>query len=152
MNPEEFLALPVIERVRHYAAEARRLRGEGGAEAYAGRVRLIHAALRRLWATQGPNAITEAETVILRTALAEAGVELDRTSVYASWIFPGVPASQPGKKRRTHCFNCKRPLGLNPAPECEKCGWYICECGACRCTAKNPFHLRFRFSGDGEKF
>jgi len=55
-------------------------------------------------------------------------------------IQPPDVVRESGRKRRlTHCYACKEEDGtfhhLDNAvrPECTRCGWIICECGACGC-------------------
>jgi hypothetical protein len=35
--------------------------------------------------------------------------------------------------RRTHCWKCWENLNSRQYQKCEKCGWIICDCGACGC-------------------
>lgn len=53
-------------------------------------------------------------------------------SVGVEWI-GSRPFRRRTDTRRTHCWRCKRDLSSSDNPICERCGWLICECGACAC-------------------
>lgn len=44
------------------------------------------------------------------------------------------------KRRITHCYNCKLHLDNRIDIECCKCGWIICDCGACGCGYVGATH------------
>jgi len=46
---------------------------------------------------------------------------------------PDVTRGSTRRHRVTHCYSCKFSLNNAINPECSKCGWIICECGACGC-------------------
>lgn len=48
-------------------------------------------------------------------------------------VAPEVLRHSIKKRRVTHCYRCKSHLDNSITPECSKCGWIICECGACGC-------------------
>lgn len=33
--------------------------------------------------------------------------------------------------RVSNCWNCKQPIATGLNPDCDSCGWLICDCGAC---------------------
>ena len=43
-----------------------------------------------------------------------------------------------GRRRVTHCYNCKRHLDNAFDVACAACGWIICACGACGCGYASP--------------
>ena len=45
--------------------------------------------------------------------------------------YQGVQESK--KHRETHCYDCGVGLTSNFNPECNACGWLLCNCGACGC-------------------
>jgi hypothetical protein len=38
-----------------------------------------------------------------------------------------------GKRRVTHCYNCKQHLDSVEFSICDSCGWIRCSCSACGC-------------------
>jgi len=47
--------------------------------------------------------------------------------------YSGIRKSNKRVPRETHCWSCKKTLSSEGFPECVKCGWILCECGACGC-------------------
>jgi hypothetical protein len=37
------------------------------------------------------------------------------------------------KVRVTHCYSCHHSLDSRKTEKCTKCGWILCNCGACGC-------------------
>lgn len=51
---------------------------------------------------------------------------------------PGLRPATNRFRRVTHCYDCKHPLDSVIDYECNKCGWLVCDCGACGCGYNAP--------------
>jgi hypothetical protein len=47
--------------------------------------------------------------------------------------YRGVEEFSDKQHRATHCYRCKKGLLSTLHIKCMRCGWLICECGACGC-------------------
>jgi|AntRauTorckE6833_2_1112554.scaffolds.fasta_scaffold08352_4 hypothetical protein len=52
-------------------------------------------------------------------------------------IYSQVDKFTKNKARVTHCYSCKHGLDSRKAEKCSKCGWIMCNCGACGCGYEN---------------
>lgn len=46
------------------------------------------------------------------------------------------------KERETHCHTCKKTISTATHDKCKKCGWIMCDCGACRCNYKKSINYK----------
>lgn len=65
-------------------------------------------------------------------------IEKHRSNITSLGVeYRGVQVSKKRRKRRTaNCYACQSPLDNYFDLECVKCGWIVCDCGACGCGWK----------------